>query len=96
MKKKKKEKKGPSGMVKRTKFIKSGPAAPPPDIGAVVWYPNKKGAWRTGRLIRVIDRGKDWGKCEVKDSETGSLVAVLPELVRSPEKTPKKSLERGV
>lgn len=96
MKKNKKQKPGPRGMTKRTTFIKAEPAAPPPDIGAVVWYPSKKGAWRTGRLIRVIDRGKDWGKCEVKDSETGRPVAVLPELVRAPEKPPKKSLERGV
>ena len=83
MKVKKKEKKGPSGMTKRTKFIKSGPAKPPPEIGDVVWYPDRKGAWRTGRLIRVIDRGKSWGKCEVEDSVSGSPVKVLPEHVRS-------------
>lgn len=96
MKKTRKQKKGPSGMVKRTTFIKFGPPTPPPDIGAVVWYPSKKGDWRTGRLIRVIDRGKDWGMCEVKDSETGRPVKVLPELVKSPERTPKSSPGRRV
>ncbi len=94
--KKKKQKQGPRGMVKRTTFIKSGPPPLPPTIGDVVWYPDKKGAWRTGRLIRIIDRGQYWGKCEVEDSETGSLIKVLPELVTAPEITPKKSLERGV
>lgn len=97
MKKKRKEKKGPRGMVKRCLGKgKAGPPTLPPDIGAIVWYPDKKGAWRTGRLLRVIDRGKDWGKCEVKDSESGRPVKVLPEHVRSPEKTRKKSLGRGV
>ena len=87
MKKKKKEVKGPRGMVKRTTgFIKSMPL-PPPSIGDVVWYPNKKGAWRTGRLIRVVDRGKDWGKCEVKDSVSGSPVKVLPEHVIALERS---------
>lgn len=88
MKKNKKQKPGPRGMVKRTTFIKSGPAAPPPEIGDVVWYSDKRDQWRTGRLIRVIDRGQYWGKCEVKDSASGSLVKVLPEHVRA--------LERGV
>ncbi len=94
--KKKKQKQGPRGIVKRMTSIKVGPPKPPPDIGDVVWYPDKKDAWRTGRLIRVIDRGKDWGKCEVKDSVTGSLVKVLPELVKAPERTPEQSLEWGV
>lgn len=79
--KKKKQKRGPRGMVKRTTFIKSGPAALPPDIGDVVWYPDRKGAWRTGRLMRVVDRGQYWGKCEVKDSASGGLVKVVPEHV---------------
>lgn len=96
MRKKKKEVEGPRGMTKRTTMGKHTPPPLPPDIGDVVWYPGKKGQWRTGRLIQVIDRGEYWGKCEVKDSETGRLVKVLPELVRAPEKTPKKSLGRGV
>ncbi len=79
----KKEKKGPSGMTKRTKFIKAEPAKLPPGIGDIVWYTDRKGAWRTGRLIKVVDRGKDWGKCEVKDSVSGSPVKVLPEYVRA-------------
>ena len=83
MKPKKKEKKGPTGMTKRTKFIKAEPAKPPPEIGDIVWYTDRKGAWRTGRFIRIVDRGKDWGKGEVKDSATGSLVKVLAENVRA-------------
>ena len=79
----KKEKKGPSGVTKRTKFIKAEPAKPPPEIGDIVWYTDRKGAWRTGRLIRVVDRGKHWGRCEVKDSMSGSPVKVLPEYVRA-------------
>ncbi len=74
MKKKKKEKQGPSGMVRRCLGKgKDGPAKPPPDIGDVVWYPDKKGAWRTGKFIRVVDRGKSWGRCEVRDSVSGQL-----------------------
>lgn len=80
---KKKEKKGPRGMTKRINFIKAGPAKPPPEIGDTIWYPDRKGAWRTGKLIRVIDRGKDWGKCEVKDSVSGSKPKVLAENVRA-------------
>lgn len=77
------KKKGPSGMTKRTKFIKHEPEKPPPSIGDIVWYTDRKGAWRTGRLLRVIDRGKDWGKCEVKDSVAKMPRTVAPENVRA-------------
>ena len=80
---KKKEKKGPSGMTKRTKFIKPAPAKLPPEIGDIVWYADRKGAWRTGQFVRVVDRGKSWGKCEVKDSVSGSLVKVSSDDVRA-------------
>ena len=77
------ERRNEETMTKRTRFIKSDPPKPPPSIGDVVWYPDRKEAWRTGRLIRVIDRGKNWGKCEVRDSVSGSLVKVEPEHVRA-------------
>lgn len=80
---KKKEKKGPSGMTKRTKFIKPEPEKLPPEIGDIVWYADRKEAWRTGQFVRIIDRGKCWGKCVVKDSASGHLVKVLPEYVRA-------------
>ena len=80
---KKKERKGPRGLTKRTRFLKPDVPLPPPDIGDVVWYSDKKEAWRTGRLIRVVDRGKDWGKCEIKDSVTGGKRYVLPEHVQA-------------
>ncbi len=96
MSKQKKDKKGPSGMVKRTTFIKPDPPPLPPEIGAVIWYRDKREQWRTGRLIRVVDRGQNWGKIEVKDSVSGGLVKVAPEHVLAPVRSPKKSLERGV
>lgn len=83
--KSKKKKRGPSGMVKRSLGKKgAGPAKPPPDIGAVVWYIDpKKEAWRTGKLLRVIDRGQHYGKLEVRDSVSGHKRKVTCENVRS-------------
>lgn len=78
-----KEKKGPGCMTKRVKFIKPSTPKPPPSIGDIALYIDRKGAWRTGQLIRVIDRGKNWGKCEVRDSVSGRLAKVKPEHVRA-------------
>ncbi len=84
MTEKKKEKQGPRGMVKRCLGKgKGGPAKPPPSIGDIVWYTDRKGAWRTGLLIRVVDRGQSWGKLEVKDSVSGNPVKVVAEHVRA-------------
>jgi len=84
MAKKKKEKQGPSGMVKRCLGKgKLGPDKPPPAIGSVVWYMDSKEAWRTGRLLRVIDRGRHWGKLEVRDSVSGGLRKVVAEQVKA-------------
>ncbi len=85
MRKKKKEKEGPRGMVKRCMGKgKAGPAKPPPDMGDVVWYMDRRGMWRTGELIRIVDRGKSWGRCEVRDSVSRQIVKnIEPEHVRS-------------
>lgn len=84
MKKKKKEKAGPSGMVKRCLGKgKSGPVKPPPAIGDIVYYYKERGGWRTGRLLRVIDRGKSWGRLEVRDSVSKQKTTARPEDVRS-------------
>ena len=73
----------PRGMVKRTGMAKAGPEKPPPSIGDLVWYRDKKDAWRTGRLLRVIDSGKFWGKLEVQPNNAKTPVPVTAEQVRA-------------
>lgn len=36
--------------------------------GDVVWYYSESGGWRTGRYLRTVERGVDFGKCVIMPS----------------------------
>ena len=51
--------------------------------GDVVWYYNDNGGWRTGRYIRTVERGADFGMCVITPLNGGKTdIYVRPEDVK--------------